>query len=546
MIQGALENPHNSLSQPDWLQTQEPLLDDLGSKYAVDSESTPVLLAENAVFNDHELFMLTESMPKVAEVPKLSETAQQTMPHEPPIASWQSLLIESFYFLAAVLFILGLKKMCSPVTARNGILWAGVGMILATLVTFMYPHLDNLGLIILAIMIGGLPAWWLAKRVAMADMPQMIALYNGMGGGAAASIAAVELVKGATLGLTVQTLAVLGALIGSISFSGSIIAFAKLQGLMKKSVIFPKQQVLNLLLFVITVALGAIIIIQGAEATTWLIISFFVIALLFGILMTLPIGGADMPVVISLYNALTGLAVGFEGFVLGNAAMIIAGTVVGAAGTLLTQLMAKAMNRPLSNVLFSGFGAKGGQQTSDDEVEGSLKPVDATDAAIMMAYGEQVVIVPGYGMAVAQAQHKIWELTKALTDRGVRVKFAIHPVAGRMPGHMNVLLAEAGVPYDMIFDLEEINEEFEQTDVALVIGANDVVNPVARTNPDSPIYGMPILNADKSKNVVVIKRGRGTGFSGIENYLFYADNTRMLYGDGQKMAAELLQAVKSL
>jgi NAD(P) transhydrogenase subunit beta len=374
----------------------------------------------------------------------------------------------------------------------------------------------------------------------------MIALYNGMGGGAAASIAAVELIQGSSHSLTVQTLAVLGALIGSISFSGSIIAFAKLQGLMKRSIIFSSQQILNLLLFIITLGLGAYVIYLGSSAPITLIMAFFGVALVFGILMTLPIGGADMPVVISLYNALTGLAVAFEGFVLGNAAMIIAGTVVGSAGTLLTQLMARAMNRPVSNVLFSGFGAKGGEEATGDAIEGSLKPIDATDAGIMIAYAEQVVIIPGYGMAVAQAQHKVWELTKTLIDRGVRVKFAIHPVAGRMPGHMNVLLAEAGVPYDIISDLEEINEEFEQTDVAIVIGANDVVNPAARKNPDSPIFGMPILNADKAKNVVVIKRGRGTGFSGIENDLFYADNTRMLYGDGQKMAAELLQAVKEL
>jgi H+-translocating NAD(P) transhydrogenase subunit beta len=471
------------------------------------------------------------------------------------IDNWQMLLIEGVYFLAAVLFILGLKKMSSPVTARGGIVWAGVGMVLATLVTFVKPDsadfsvIHNFDLIIIAIMIGALPAWWFAKRVAMTDMPQMIAMYNGMGGGAAATIAAVELMRmttGHELTLTVQTLAVLGAIIGSVSFSGSIIAFAKLQGLMKKSVLFPGQQLVNLALFIITLVLGVMVIAQGSSASMLLIVSFFVLALIFGVLMTLPIGGADMPVVISLYNALTGLAVGFEGFVLGNAAMIIAGTVVGAAGTLLTQLMAKAMNRPLSNVLFSGFGAKGGQESTGEGIEGSLKPIDAPDAAIMMAYAQQVIIVPGYGMAVAQAQHKVWELTKSLTERDVRVKFAIHPVAGRMPGHMNVLLAEAGVPYDMIFDLDEINAEFEQSDVALVIGANDVVNPIARTDPNSPIYGMPILNVDKAKNVVVIKRGRGTGFSGVENHLFYADNTRMLYGDGQKMAAELQQQVKSL
>jgi len=261
--------------------------------------------------------------------------------------------------------------------------------------------------------------------------------------------------------------------------------------------------------------------------------------------MTLPIGGADMPVVISLYNALTGLAVAFEGFVLNNAAMIIAGTVVGSAGTLLTQLMAKAMNRSLGNVLFSGFGDTGGAAATG-AVSGSLKPIEVSDVGVMLAFASKVIVVPGYGMAVAQAQHKIWELCQQLIDRGVQVRFAIHPVAGRMPGHMNVLLAEAGVPYDLIADLDEINAEFDTADVALIIGANDVVNPVARTDKSSPIYGMPILNADKAKNVIVIKRGQGAGFSGIENALFYLDNTRMLYGDAQKVAAELIQAVKAV
>jgi len=261
------------------------------------------------------------------------------------------------------------------------------------------------------------------------------------------------------------------------------------------------------------------------------------------VLMTLPIGGADMPVVISLYNAFTGLAVGFEGFVLENAAMIIAGVVVGSAGTLLTQLMAKAMNRSIGNVLFSNFGetaAAGGPAT------GAMKAIEASDVGVMMAFAQKVIIIPGYGMAVAQAQHKVWELTQLLQDRGVLVRFAIHPVAGRMPGHMNVLLAEAGVPYDLIADLDEINGEFDTADVALVIGANDVVNPVARTDKSSPIYGMPILNADKAKNVIVIKRGQGAGFSGIENALFFLDNTRMFYGDGQKAVAELIAAVKAV
>jgi NAD(P) transhydrogenase subunit beta len=262
-------------------------------------------------------------------------------------------------------------------------------------------------------------------------------------------------------------------------------------------------------------------------------------------MVTLPIGGADMPVVISLFNALTGLAVAFEGFVLNNAAMIIAGTVVGSSGTLLTQLMAKAMNRPISNVLFSSFGSDGGAAAEED-IEGSMKEIQATDAAIMMAYGQKVIIVPGYGMAVAQAQHKLKEMEDLLEARGVEVKYAIHPVAGRMPGHMNVLLAEAGVDYDKILDLDEINPEFPTADVALVIGANDVVNPVARSNPDSPIYGMPILDADHAQNVIVIKRGKGAGFSGIENHLFYADNTQMLYGDGQKAVAELIAGIKVL
>ena len=273
-----------------------------------------------------------------------------------------------------------------------------------------------------------------------------------------------------------------------------------------------------------------------------MIIGFFVAALALGVLMTLPIGGADMPVVISLYNAFTGLAVAFEGYVLGNEALIIAGMMVGAAGILLTRLMAKAMNRPISGVLFGSFGGGGQQQ----EISGSQKPIEAGDVAAMMAYAERVVIVPGYGLAVAQAQHKIWELAQRLIERGVKVKFAIHPVAGRMPGHMNVLLAEAGVPYDLIADMDDINPEFKNTDVSLVIGANDVVNPVAKTDPASPIYGMPILDVVDSKNTIVIKRGKGTGFAGIENALFYADNTRMLYGDGAEMASALVSELKAL
>jgi NAD(P) transhydrogenase subunit beta len=459
-------------------------------------------------------------------------------------ASSARLLIDASYLLVAFLFIMGLKQMSSPVTAKRGILWAGAGMLIATAVSFAYPGMSNYLLILAAIGVGSAIAWITGKRVAMTDMPQMIALYNGMGGGAAAAIGAVELFSGEVHDTVALLLAVIGSVIGSISFSGSLIAFGKLQGLIKKSFRFGGQQFFNMLLVLGIVIVGGLI--TSGSGVTAVIAALFVLALILGLTMTLPIGGADMPVVISLYNALTGLAVAFEGFVLQNAAMIIAGTVVGSAGTLLTQLMAKAMNRSLGNVLFSGFGDSGGSAAAGQAVTGSMKSIEANDVGVMMAFAQKVIIVPGYGMAVAQAQHKVWELTQLLQDKGVTVKFAIHPVAGRMPGHMNVLLAEAGVPYDIIADIDEINAEFETADVALIIGANDVVNPVARNDKSSPIYGMPILNADKAHNVIVIKRGQGAGFSGIENALFYLDNTRMLYGDGQAAVAQLIHSVKAL
>ena len=454
------------------------------------------------------------------------------------------LLIDASYLLVAFLFIMGLKQMSSPVTTKRGILWAGAGMVIATVVSFAYPGMSNYVLILAAIGVGSAIAWVTGKRVAMTDMPQMIALYNGMGGGAAAAIGAVELFSGEVHDSVALTLAVVGSVIGCVSFSGSLIAFGKLQGLIKKSYRFSGQQFFNVLLVLGIAASGVMVAMGGAS--TAVTATLFGLALLLGLTMTLPIGGADMPVVISLYNALTGLAVAFEGFVLNNAAMIIAGTVVGSAGTLLTQLMAKAMNRSLGNVLFSGFGDSGGGASSAEAVTGSMKAIEANDVGVMMAFAQKVIVVPGYGMAVAQAQHKVWELTQLLQDKGVTVKFAIHPVAGRMPGHMNVLLAEAGVPYDIIADIDEVNAEFETADVALIIGANDVVNPVARTDKSSPIYGMPILNADKARNVIVIKRGQGAGFSGIENALFYLDNTRMLYGDGQAAVAQLIHSVKAL
>ena len=451
-------------------------------------------------------------------------------------------LIDASYFVAAILFILGLKGMSSPVSARKGIVWAGVGMVLATVVTFLTPGMNNFALMVIAIALGGAVAWISGKKVAMTDMPQMVAIYNGMGGGAAAAIAAVEFARGEMHGTVVTLLATLGALIGAVSFSGSVVAWAKLQGVMKKAFRLPAQNAVNIVLALVTVAVGGAIVI-APTIDPLLVGAFFVLALLLGVIITLPIGGADMPVVISLFNAFTGLAVGFEGFVMGIPALIIAGIVVGAAGTLLTQLMAKAMNRPISNILFTPMT---GAASGGEAVEGEQKEIGAMDAAALMRYASKVIIIPGYGMAVAGAQHKVWEMTEMLEEAGVEVVFAIHPVAGRMPGHMNVLLAEAGVPYEKIFDLEEINGDFAQADVALVIGANDVVNPSARTDKSSPIYGMPILNADLAQNVIVVKRGKGTGYSGIENALFYKDNTRLLYGSAQQAVAEVIQHVKAM
>lgn len=494
-------------------------------------------------------------------------------------------IVQLSYLLAAILFILGLKAMSSPRTARKGIMWAGVGMVIATLVTFVHPAihgLTNYLLIIIGIAVAGGLAWWSGRRVGMTEMPQMVALYNGMGGGAAAAIAGVEMLRalrslpddlmaqaqtlaadagislaaaeaalraeGAgnasianALGADVAILAILGALIGTVAFSGSLIAWAKLDGRMKRNQLVPAQSIANIVVFALAIIFAIMTFYTDSLAV---VVIFFALGLLLGVFVAVPIGGADMPVIISLFNALTGLAVGFEGYAIGNPAMIIAGTVVGAAGTLLTQLMAKAMNRSISNVLFAGLGTQ--TQTASEGPGGEMRDVSAEDAGIMMAYAERVIIVPGYGMAVAQAQHKIWELVELLQDRNVEVKFAIHPVAGRMPGHMNVLLAEAGVPYDMIHDIEDINEEFAMTDVAVVIGANDVVNPAARDDESSPIYGMPILNVDEAENVLVIKRGGGAGFSGVENALFFGENTRMVFGDGQKVANGMVQAVKGL
>jgi NAD(P) transhydrogenase subunit beta len=462
--------------------------------------------------------------------------------------------------VAAFLFMYGLQRMSSPATAPSGIFVAGIGMAAAILASFLYvfnvgtaarPHLPvNIGLVIVALLLGGSVAWWSGKRVAMTAMPQMVALYNGMGGGAAGAIAAVELFGGKAQGSTQLVVTLLGALIGAVSLSGSLIAWAKLDGVLNKPLRVKGQQIANAAVLLVTVMVGGYIVFAAASGTAPLvsvptiITVFFGLAMIFGILMTLPIGGADMPVVISIYNAFTGLAVGLEGFVLQNPALMIAGMVVGAAGMLLTLLMAKAMNRSVANVLFTNFGDAPKQ--TQGAIKGSLKPVEAGDAGIFMRYAKEVIIVPGYGLAVAQGQQKLYEFVKLLQAAGVVVKFAIHPVAGRMPGQMDVLLAEAGVPYDLIFQLEDINDEFANADVALVIGANDVVNPAARTDKSSPIFGMPILNADKAKKVYVVKRGQGKGYAGIVNGLFYGDNCDMVYGDAQAVLVKMIEAVRGL
>src|SRR5580658_1018581 len=470
------------------------------------------------------------------------------------------LVIDAADLMVALLFMYGLWRMSSPVTAPSGIRVAGLGMLVAVFASFLYlfgvsaaakPHLAiNIGLAVIALAVGGGVAWWSGRRVAMTSMPQMVALYNGMGGGAAGAIAAVELFGNKAQGVTQLGVTLIGAMIGAVSLSGSLIAWAKLDGVINKPLRMRGQQAFNAVVMAATLAVGGAIVFAtegGGDALIalpGLIGLFFGCALIFGILMTLPIGGADMPVVISIYNAFTGLAVGLEGFVLGNPALMIAGMVVGAAGMLLTLLMAKAMNRSVANVLFTNFG--GAPKHKPSHIKGSMKPTAAADAGIAIRYAKSVIIIPGYGLAAAQGQQKLYEFVKLLQAADVSVKFAIHPVAGRMPGQMDVLLAEVGVPYDLIFQLDDINEEFKTTDVALVIGANDVVNPAARTDKSSPIFGMPILNADQAKQVYVVKRGQGKGYADIVNALFYADNCNMVYGDAAAVMTMMIEAVHGL
>jgi proton-translocating NAD(P)+ transhydrogenase subunit beta len=459
---------------------------------------------------------------------------------------------EFLYLLSAVLFIVGLKFLSSPARARHGNTLAALGMTVATVTllgslqtrgTGGAPH--NLWLILAAIVIGALAGAVGARRVAMTDMPQMVAILNGCGGGSAALISTAEFLHQSQGRAGADTM--FGCIIGSISFSGSVVAFAKLQGLVsEKAINSPVQKAVNFVLFVALLGLVGMLGFSGGGPPAFY--ALLAVSLVFGVLMVTPIGGADMPVVISLLNSFTGLAVAATGFVLHNNALIISGTLVGASGTLLTMLMCKAMNRSLGNVLFAGFGsaATAGPGGATAAAAKPVREVSIDDAAVLLANIQSLIIVPGYGMAVAQAQHAVRELADLLAKKGVEVKYAIHPVAGRMPGHMNVLLAEANVSYDQLFDLDQINPEFERADVALVIGANDVVNPAARTDKASPIYGMPILDADKARHVIVIKRSMNPGFAGIDNALYYEPRCSMLFGDAKGAISKLVEAVKAL
>jgi NAD(P) transhydrogenase subunit beta len=452
------------------------------------------------------------------------------------------------YLAAAVMIIVGLKRLSSPATARAGNALAGWGLALAVGATFVAGVPHHLGLILAGLALGSGLGFWGGRTVAMTDMPQMVALLNGLGGGAAAAVAAAEfLALGGVPGPAFHGISILaGTIIGAVSFAGSLVAFAKLQGLIgERPARIPFVRVLQGGLVVAALVSAALAFGTGSLAA---FLAFVVLALGLGVLMVVPIGGADMPVVISILNSCTGLAAAAAGFVLDNHALLISGTIVGASGTLLTRLMCKAMNRSLGNVLFGGVGALpagGAAGAGAGTAARPVRDVSVEDAAMLLAHVRSLIIVPGYGLAVAQAQHVVRELADLLARRGVEVKYAIHPVAGRMPGHMNVLLAEANVPYSQLFDLEQINSDFEHTDVALVIGANDVVNPAARHDRTSPIYGMPILDADKARHVVLLKRSLNPGFAGIDNELYYDPKTTLLFGDARKVLTRLVEELKS-
>lgn len=465
-------------------------------------------------------------------------------------------LLTISYLVASVTFILGLKMLSDPKTARNGNLLAAAGMGIAILATiFLYTDeagnkLGNYLWIFGGIIIGSIIGILAAKKVKMTAMPQMVSIFNGMGGACAALISMVEfdhLTKsGGDIHLGFLTVILLGIIIGSVSFAGSMIAWGKLNGNIKKDFAFPGQQYVNILVLLSILALTVYLILNFNETNTFIFYIILVLSLLYGIMFVFPIGGADMPVVISLLNSFTGVAAACGGFLYDNKAMLTGGILVGAAGTLLTLLMCRAMNRSLLNVLIGSFGGSAkGENTASGKGGGTAKEITLSDTAVIMSYANKVMIVPGYGLAVAQAQHTCHELEKLLKSKGVEVKYAIHPVAGRMPGHMNVLLAEADVPYDKLLEMEQANDEFSTTDVVLILGANDVVNPAAKDDPASPIYGMPILDVELAKNVIVNKRSMKPGYAGIENELFFRPKTSMLFGDAKKVLQDLTAEIKN-
>ncbi len=457
--------------------------------------------------------------------------------------------LEFIYLIASVTYILGLKMLGSPETARRGNLIAAGGMTIAIfgtiflyqgeIPTFIYALIGT------AILIGTIIGWMVAKKVAMTKMPELVSLFNGMGGASAALIGLIEFQHYTGETLSIVTI-LAGIIIGSISFSGSMIAWGKLNGTIKKPFRLPKYNILNNLIFLILILFAAYIAWSGSDSQLYLYILFFG-ALAYGILFVLPIGGADMPVVISLLNSFTGLAAALGGFLYGNMVMLTGGILVGSAGTILTFAMCEAMNRSLFNVIFGGFGDT--DMTGDDStssIKGSIKKTTVSDVAILMNYSQRVIFVPGYGLAVAQAQHAIHELEQLLDKKGIEVKYAIHPVAGRMPGHMNVLLAETNVEYDRLAEMEDVNPEFQNTDVVFVVGANDVVNPAAHNDPSSPIYGMPILDVENAKQIIVNKRSMKPGYAGIENELFYNQKTSMLFGDAKSIIQSLISELKGM
>jgi NAD(P) transhydrogenase subunit beta len=456
-------------------------------------------------------------------------------------------ILDIIYLVASVTFVLGLKMLSHPDSARKGNLVAAAGMILAIIATIALhqggiPSIIYI-LIFTAIAIGTIAGWLTAKRVQMTKMPELVSIFNGMGGACAALIGLLEFHH--NLGDTgTEAIIITGMIIGSVSFSGSMIAWAKLNGTMKKALRLPKYNLINNLILIALIAFAIYIPVSGTQSQV-LLFSLFALALVYGIMFVVPIGGADMPVVISLLNSFTGLAAAFGGFLYHNQVMLTGGILVGSAGTLLTLVMCKAMNRPLSNVIFGAFGENAVTE-STRTLGGSIKDISVSDCAVLMNYSKRVVIVPGYGLAVAQAQHVIHELENILEDRGVEVRYAIHPVAGRMPGHMNVLLAESNVSYDKLVEMEDINSDFPQTDVVLVVGANDVVNPAAKTDPSSPIFGMPILEVETAQHIIVNKRSMNAGYAGIENELFYNPKTSMLFGDAKEVLSRLVTELKTM